>query len=87
MTQITADDDGDSDDDNVDGDDVPNHLTTNRGSSSHRGSSEVRTGSAKHFLWKCLIAQSVGSNFIFQSTTPYRGVISNINFKATSLTL
>ena len=36
---------------------------------------------------KCLIAQSVGSNFIFQSTTPYRGVISNINFKATSLTL
>ena len=54
MTQITADDDGDSDDDddddNVDGDNHPNHLTTNRGSSSHRGSSEVRTGSANQLL-------------------------------------
>ena len=86
MTQITADDDGDSDDDNddddddsdddnVDGDNDPNHLTTNRGSSSHRGSSEVRTGSANQTQYNTLLKHAQ-NNCIWKYQTSSKSTLS-----------
>ena len=48
--------------------------------SSHNYEIELPSG-------KCLNRQTVGSKIDFKKTTLYMGVFSNINFKATTLTL